>query len=181
MSEGRGPAPARVLLIGMMASGKSTVGRTLASITGWPYIDNDELVVAVMGVDAKILLAQQGEPALRVAEAKALEEAVRRPEPLIAGIAAGVVTDAANRATLKGGGFVVYLRATIETLAARIARSGQHEHRPWVDGDATAALRALYDGREPLYREVADLVIDVDDATPQDTAERIVAALAEAR
>jgi shikimate kinase len=166
--------PARVLLIGMMGVGKTTVGRALAQVTGWRYLDNDELVRRATGTETADLFRTAGVAAMRKAEAAALTEALREPPPVIAGVAAGVVSDPADRARLRSGGFAVWLRARIETLVRRV---GQGEGRAWLQPDPEAALRRLHEGREPLYAEVATMVLDVDDITPEEAAARILKAL----
>ncbi len=175
---GARPVPAaRVLLVGMMGAGKSTVGRVMSAATGWPYLDNDELVRRVTGMPTRQILYERGVSALREAEAAALRLAVEQPPPVIAGIAGGVVESPVNRRVLREGGFVVWLRARIETLVTRIGAGSAREGRPWLKEDPQTALRRLYAGREPLYAEVASLVVDVDDATPQQTVAAILDAL----
>lgn len=163
----------RVILVGMMGAGKSTVGTALTERTGWPYLDNDELLERATGIDARTL-AQRGEVELRAAESAALTEALRTPAPVVASVAAGVVEAEADRARLRAGGFVVWLRARIETLASRV---GTGEHRPWLQPDPVAALRRLYAGRPEKYAEVAAYVIDVDDLPVGEVADRILSAL----
>ena len=163
--------PCRVLLIGMMGSGKSTIGRLLADATGWPYADNDELVLRAHGATPRTLLAEHGEAAMRRAESEALASGVALPPPAIVGVAAGVILDAADRETLRGGGIVVWLRASADDLAARAAGA---EHRPWLDGDPSAWMTAALLEREPLYASVADHVVDTDAAAPDETAARLV-------
>ncbi|MGH3320644.1 MAG: shikimate kinase [Streptosporangiaceae bacterium] len=169
--------PARVLLVGMMGSGKSSVGNALARATDWPFIDNDALVARATGIVTPELLHERGERALRAAESGALTEALKIAPPIIAGVAGGVVTGADDRDRLRDGGFVVWLRARLETLVRRV---GSGRGRPWLQGDPEGAMRRLYDGRESLYAEVAACVIDVDDATPEAVASRIVEQLREA-
>jgi len=159
--------PCRVLLIGMMGSGKSTIGRLLADATGWPYADNDELVLRAYGATPRTLLAEHGEAAMRRAESEAMGSGVALPPPAIVGVAAGVILDAADRETLRGGGIVVWLRASAGDLAARAAGA---EHRPWLDGDPIAWMTGALLEREPLYASVADHVIDTDSAAPPETA-----------
>jgi shikimate kinase len=165
--------PARIVLIGMMGAGKSTVGARLAELTGWAYIDNDEVVEQMTGMPTRDLQRVKGVAAMRAAESAAAQEVLSRPPPLIAGVAAGIVLDRAVSAQVHAGAFVVFLRAEIETLAARI----EGTYRPWLGDDPEATLRSLYRGREPLYEEIADRVIDVDHASPNEVAAQILAAL----
>jgi shikimate kinase len=160
----------RVLLVGMMAAGKSTVGRLLADQLGWPYYDNDELLRRAAGVDTRTVLQRDGEAALRRAESAALTVALTEGGPLVAGVAGGVVEDPLDRERLRAGGFVVWLRATVETLARR----AQGTDRPWLGDDPRAALTALYADRAHLYLSVASFVVDVDELAPPEIAGRIL-------
>lgn len=162
----------RILLIGMMGAGKSTIGASLSALTGWPYIDNDQIVEQLVGMPTRDLQQQQGVPAMRVAESAAARQALTMPEPVIAGVAAGIVLDPVVSAEVHDGAFVVFLRARIETLAKRV----EGTYRPWLGDDPEATLRKLYEGREPLYEKLAHLVIDVDDTTPDADAHRILEA-----
>lgn len=166
---------ARVLLMGMMGCGKTTVGTALAARTGWEYLDNDELVRRATGEKTPHILRERGEKALREAESAALTEALGMPAPVIAAVAGGIVEDPANRERLRTGGYVVWLRARISTLADRV---GSGEGRPWLQPDPAAALARLYRGREELYRQAATLILDVEDASPEELAESILAGLA---
>jgi shikimate kinase len=165
----------RVLLIGMMATGKTTVGREIAARTGWPYVDNDELVQRAEGVSAPELLARDGEPALRRAESQVLTTLLEAPSPLVAGVPGGVVLDPADRARLAAcDGHVVWLRAKVETLVQRV---GKGEGRSWLDDDPAAALTRLAAVREPFYAQVADQVVDVDELPAGRVAEVVLGAL----
>jgi shikimate kinase len=169
---GSGDGAPRVLLIGMMGAGKSTIGRAIEARTGWPYVDNDELVQRANGRTAPDVLAESGETGLRRAESLALGAALAMPLPVVAGIAAGVVLDSADLERLRTGGFVVWLRARLSTLAVRV---GSGEGRSWLGSDPLAALTRLYDGRAERYAAAASLVVDVDDRTPEDIAALVVA------
>jgi shikimate kinase len=163
----------RVLLVGMMGSGKTSVGRELATALGWRYLDNDDQLRAATGSDARTVRDRDGEAALRRAESAALTVALTTPGPLVAGVAAGVVLDPLDRSRLRAGGFVVWLRARVDTLAARVAGTD----RPWLGDDPAGAVRRLYAGRADLYAGVADLVVDVDTLPAALLAARIAAAL----
>lgn len=163
----------RVVLIGMMGAGKSTVGASLSSLTGWPYIDNDQVVEQMVGMPTRDLMQQQGVAAMRAAESAAAAQVLTMPAPLIAGAAAGIVLDPAVSAQVHDGAFVVFLRARIDTLAKRVKGT----YRPWLGDDPEVTLHKLYEGREPLYEKLAHLVLDVDDTTPEADAQRILDAL----
>lgn len=163
----------RVLLIGMMGSGKTTVGHAVADLLGWRYLDNDEQLRRIAGVDTRSLHERDGVRALRRAESAALSVALTEAGPLVAGVAAGVVLDPLDLARLRSGGFVVWLRAGLATLTSRVAETD----RPWLGRDPSAVLRDLYAGRADLYRAAAHLVVDVDTMPPQLIAMRIVAAI----
>ena len=151
--------PCRVALVGMMGSGKSTIGRLLSESTGWPYVDNDELVRQTAGMTARELLAERGEEAMRRAESDALATGLALPPPAILGVAAGVILDPAGRERLRTDAIVVWLRAAAAVLESRALGA---EHRPWLDDAGASWIRDAAAEREPLYAAVADLVIDTD-------------------
>lgn len=159
----------RVLLIGMMGAGKTTVGHALSSLIGWPYFDNDVLLTRAAGKDTRRVQLEDGERALRRAESAALDVALREGGPLIAGVAAGVVLDPLDVQRLRDGGYVVWLRADLSTLAARVAGTD----RPWLGADPLQALEKLNAGRDVLYASVASLIVDVDELPPDLIADRI--------
>src|SRR4051812_21375052 len=163
----------RVLLVGMMGAGKTTVGKSLAVTLGWPYLDNDELLARAVGKDTRRVQEEDGEPALRRAESVALTMALTMPGPLVAGVAGGVVTRPLDCDRLRTGGFVVWVRRSIDTLADRV----EGTDRPWLGDDPRRALTELYAGRAHLYASVATLVVDVDELPPERIADRIAAAL----
>lgn len=164
-----------MLLVGLMGSGKTTVGQLLADRTGWPYHDNDELVSLAYGKNARELLAAAGESVLRQAEAEALVAAVELPAPCICGVAAGTVIEPSNRELMKRG-TVVWLTADPAVLAHRAVGA---EHRPWLEEEAEAWLREVAREREALYREVAAVTINSDDLTPEQVVDRVMEFLAD--
>jgi shikimate kinase len=160
----------RLILVGMMGSGKTTVGRLLAEATGWPYVDNDELLAAQTGRTASEIAAG-GETALRAAESDALLAGLATPEPCIVGAAAGTILDPADRAAIAEAGTVVWLRARPETLARRALGAS---HRPWLGADPLAWFQAGARERPALYASVADVIVDVDDLEPAQVADEIL-------
>jgi shikimate kinase len=162
----------RVLLVGMMGAGKTTVGKALSALLGWPYFDNDTLLARAVGKDTRRVQEEDGERALRRAESAALDVALTEGGPLIAGVAGGVVLDPLDVQRLTSGGFVVWLRADLMTLVRRVAGTD----RPWLGADPVHALQKLYAGREVLYQSVASLVVDVDAIPAEEIALLIAAA-----
>ncbi len=161
-----------MVLIGMMGSGKTTVGQALAARTGWRYVDNDELVRTVTGREPKEIDATDGDGALHLAEAAALRHALTLPPPLIVGAAAWVVTDPTSVALLRARPAVVYLRARPETLRARIGTgAGRRE-----DATDLAWLETRTGERDETYRDMAALTIDTDSLTADKIARRILEA-----
>ena len=165
----------RVLLIGMMGSGKTSVGREIQARTGWPYVDNDDAVLRDTGLPTRALHEQRGTHALRAAESHVMHAALVAPPPYVAGIAAGVVESPEDVAALTAAdAFVVYLHTPLDVLIRRV---GSGVGRPWLQPDPATALRVLSQGREPLYREVADLVVDTSVGDAASHADQVVAAL----
>jgi shikimate kinase len=166
--------PTRLLLIGMMGSGKTTIGLGLADRTGWRYIDNDELLLRTTGRTARELLASGGETSLRAGEAAVVDRALELDPPVIVGIAGGVVLDPAARQRLPSVGHVVWLRARAETLLPRL---GPGDHRPFMEGDLSGWVRRIVAERASLYEEVAETIVEVDGRAPDEIVDSIITAL----
>lgn len=161
----------RVLLVGLMASGKSSVARAISAETGWAALDNDVLLERATGRTAAALLAEQGLEQLRAAEAAVVAEVLALPPPWVAGVAAGVVLDARDRERLRAGGHVVWLRADPAVLVHRLNAGS---HRPWLEGDQAATLLAMAAERDPLFAEVAHQVVDVGTLSPEQAAAEVL-------
>jgi shikimate kinase len=164
--------PERLLLVGMMGAGKTTVGRLLAQRLGWGYLDSDAQVTRTTGRSVPEIFSEDGELAFRKEETKALTTAVSGADPMVVSVAGGAVLSEANRALLARAGIVVWLRARPETLSKRV---GDGAGRPLLGDDPAGALAALYEVRRPLYDSVAAVTVDVDDLSPEAVADRVLA------
>jgi shikimate kinase len=149
----------RVLLVGMMGCGKSTVGSALARRLGWVYLDSDAEVERLTGHSVPEIFAIKGEAAFRAEEAKVLAQAVTTDTPTVVSVAGGAVLDPENRRRLKRAGLIVWLRARPETLAERV---GDGRGRPLLGNDPLEALKRLDAVRRPVYAELAQVTVDVD-------------------
>ncbi|MGC8626858.1 MAG: shikimate kinase [Acidimicrobiales bacterium] len=161
----------RLLLVGMMGSGKSTVAALAGARLGWPVVDTDSLVEAEVGTSVAEVFARQGEAEFRARESRAIAQLANGPEPAVVSVGGGAVLSAANRSLLRRAGTVVWLRARPETLAERV---GDGTGRPLLAGTPREAIERLVAEREPLYQEVADMVVDVDGLSPEQVVDKVV-------
>jgi shikimate kinase len=155
----------------MMAVGKTTVGTLTAERLGWSFLDSDAQLVADVGRSSYEIFTADGDEELRILESRALVEALTQPAPVVVAVAGGAVLAEASRNLMVRSGVVVWLRASISTMVERVQLGGA---RPRLGDDPAASLRDLYRTREPLYAEVAQFVIDVDDRTPGEIVARIL-------
>ena len=158
----------------MMAVGKTSVGRRLAAARGWEFFDSDRQIEAMTGRTVADIWRTDGEPAFRRLEADVLADALASPVPRVIAAAGGTVLDDNNRRLMTQHRPVVWLRGTPEVLATRL---GTATHRPLLDDDPAGVLERLDTIRRPFYEEVADVVVDVDDLTPDQVVACIEAAL----
>jgi shikimate kinase len=144
-------------LVGMMGAGKTTVGRKLARSIGWQFVDLDRAIEQANGVSVTTIFEIEGEVGFRQREMLSLAEIARGKQQVVA-TGGGVVLDPLNRSCLVASGLVVYLRAAPELL---YERTRHDKGRPLLQvNDPLARIRTLVERRDPLYREVADLVIE---------------------
>jgi shikimate kinase len=159
----------------MMGAGKTTTGQAAAQRLGWAFLDSDAQVEARAGRTVAEIWAAEGERGFRQLEAEALATALASTDqqPAVVAAAGGVVLDRRNRALLEQHPPVVWLRARLETLVHRV---GTGQGRPLLADDPRSALEGLMTVRYPLYEQVADTVIDVDDLPPAAVVERVLEA-----
>lgn len=164
-----------VVLVGPMGSGKSHVGRLLASRLGLDFADVDARVEADAGMPIPAIFASEGEAGFRARESRLLVDTLERQGQVIA-TGGGAVLDAGNRAAIRTAGLVVYLQVDPAEQLRRLAGDAS---RPLLDVDDRAQrLADLQALREPLYREVAGLVFETSRRSPEDVADALAAVIA---
>jgi shikimate kinase len=152
--------PENIFLVGSMGAGKSTIGKQLAKTLRKEFLDSDNEIEKRTGVDVAYIFDIEGEDGFRKRERLIIDELTEERDIVLA-TGGGVILDADNRAKLVSRGFVVYLFAPLELLVERTSRD---RNRPLLAGaDPQERLSAMIEERDPLYRQVADLVMETDE------------------
>ena len=195
-----------ITLTGFMGSGKTTVGKVLADFLGCPFMDLDDLVVKKAGKSIPDIFAQDGEPAFRQQEVQVLRKTVDKyaESTAVLALGGGAVLAPASAALLHEKTVCIYLRATLDTLLARLA--GETSGRPLLqeipdqvgdDGSSVvmsgpgssvmpgpgssvmpgpdrASVSARLASREPIYEKTAHVIIDTDGLSPDEVTDEII-------
>lgn len=149
--------PCNIILVGLMGAGKTSVGRALAKRLRKAFYDLDQEIERATGVRVPVIFDIEGEAGFRARESKLLAELVQRNNVVLA-TGGGAVLSEHNRRLLAEHGTVIYLRASPYDLWQRTRHD---KNRPLLQtGDPLAKLQELFAQRDPLYREVADMIVD---------------------
>jgi shikimate kinase len=164
-----------LILCGFMATGKSSVGKQLASLVGYDFLDMDASIEAEEGTSIPQIFAERGEAAFRALESKMVERVANRRGCVIA-TGGGTIVNPLNLAKLKSCGILINLTADIDII---ISRAGSGEDRPMLrQGDRRERIRSLMDQRAHAYAQ-ADLAIDTTTLTVEEVAQQIADRLRE--
>ena len=157
-----------------MGAGKSAVGRQLAKMLHLDFVDSDDEIESRTGVDIAFIFEKEGEAGFRRREARVIDE-LSRLEGIVLATGGGAVIDPDSRSHLGARGFVVYLSTSVEQQLKRTSRGRE---RPLLgNADPAEVLNRLMTERDPLYREIADLIVSTDGRRVQTVAREIHDAL----
>lgn len=171
-----GGLPENIFLVGLMGAGKTSVGRVLARRLDKTFYDSDHEIERSTGVKIPLIFDIEGESGFRDREGKLLAELVQRKNIVLA-TGGGAVLSGQNRRLLADHGAVVYLRATVSDLWQRTRND---KNRPLLHtADPLAKLQELFVQRDPLYREIADIIIDTGSQSLGSLAHRLEQKLAQ--
>jgi shikimate kinase len=166
--------PARIVLVGLMGAGKSSVAKAIADRLGGAVIDTDHVVEETSGFSVSELFAAEGEASFRRRELDALVHALEEPAPVVIATGGGIVTTDAGRAVLRAHRPVVFLDVSIDVAANRV---GDGTTRPMLGADPRGSLAELDQARRCLYEEVADVVVDADARSAARVADAVLEAI----
>ena len=167
--------PGSLFLTGPMGAGKSTIGKQLAKQLDLPFHDSDHEIESRTGVDIPLIFELEGEAGFRKREASVIDELTRLPNIVLA-TGGGAVLDPTNREHLKTRGRVIYLHTSVNH---QLKRTRKDRNRPLLQtGNPRDKLEELMSIRDPLYREIASIIIDTDGMRVRDVVKIIMQRLA---
>jgi shikimate kinase len=151
-----------IFLIGPMGAGKSAVGRRLAANLDWDFCDSDAMIESRTGVDIAYIFDKEGEAGFRRREQQVISEFTAQKHIVLA-TGGGAILAVENRKCLGSRGTVVYLYASVEQ---QFKRTRHGKERPLLkNGNRREILEGLMKDRDPLYREIADILVETDGQT----------------
>lgn len=163
--------PKNIFLVGPMGAGKSAVGRQLARTLHLSFMDSDDEIESRTGVDIPFIFEKEGEAGFRKREVAAIDD-LTKIDGVVLATGGGAIVDPESRSRLGGRGFVVYLFTSVDQ---QLARTSKGRARPLLEnGDRREILEGLLLERDPLYREIADLVVNTDGRRVHSVASEII-------
>ncbi len=151
-----------IILIGPMGAGKTTIGRQIARVLGFEFFDSDREIEERTGVAIPLIFELEGEDGFRRREIDVIADLSKKKNIVLA-TGGGAVLKSENQQALKSSGTVVYLCAGIDDLLERTAKD---KNRPLLQtDDPRKKLQAILTEREPIYRELADIILETNKMT----------------
>lgn len=163
-----------IILVGLMGAGKTTVGRALAKKLNRRFVDSDHEIEARTGASIPLIFEIEGEEGFRQREAEVIRDLTSQ-QGIVLATGGGAILRPENRQSLKAGGIVIYLRASVANI---LQRTSHDKSRPLLQtADPRQRLEELARVREPLYLEVADMVIETGRPNVQSLVQTILTEL----
>lgn len=168
--------PNNLFLIGPMGAGKSAVGRQLARMLHLEFVDSDDEIESRTGVDIPFIFEKEGEEGFRRRESRVIDD-LSQLGGIVLATGGGAVISPDNRNWLGARGFVIYLYTSVQQ---QLERTNRGRERPLLEnGNREEVLEKLMLERDPLYREIADMVVNTDGRRVQTVAREIQQGLTE--
>ncbi len=163
-----------IFLIGLMAAGKTTIGRQLAQILNLQFYDSDLEITQKTGASVNTIFAVEGETGFRDREESMIEQLTKK-QGIVLATGGGAILRPNNRQALKQNGIVIYLHTSVDTI---LERTKHDKTRPLLQvANPRAKLEPLYQARDPLYRSIADMIISTENGQVIDIIKDIKQAL----
>ena len=160
-----------IFLVGLMGSGKTTIGKIIAKKLNYKFIDSDALIEEKTGVKVPLIFEYEGEAGFRKRETKILSEIIKMNSIVLA-TGGGIILSKTNRQLLTKSSVVIYLNATIKELVKRLAND---KDRPLIQNvDKETKLRELIERRGSLYESIADYIIQTKEKRASEIANEII-------
>ena len=162
-----------IVLVGLMGSGKSAIGRRLAARIGMDFVDADSEIEDAAGLSVNDIFEVHGEQAFRDGERRVIARLLSEP-PHVLATGGGAFIDPETRKRIKECAFSIWLRADFDVLLRRVSR---RDNRPLLKVEnKEAVLRHLIEERYPIYEE-ADIIVQSQDGPHEETVKNVIAAL----
>ena len=165
-----------IILVGPMGAGKTTIGKQLAQQLGRDFYDSDREIEERTGANIPLIFELEGEEGFRKREKNILIELTQK-QGIVLATGGGAVLEPDNRAQLANNGFVIYLSAP---LAQLFNRTSKDRNRPLLQTEnPRKKLEEIIATRDPLYREVADIIIETDDKPVRNVVKNLLLKISE--
>ncbi|MBD3610069.1 MAG: shikimate kinase AroK [Gammaproteobacteria bacterium] len=166
----------KIFLVGLMGAGKTTIGKILAKALNKSFVDSDREIESHTGATIPLIFELEGEEGFRRRESEMIDELTQKHD-LVLATGGGAVLKLENRKVLRERGTVIYLRASVDQL---LERTRMDKNRPLLQTeDPRAKLEELMQERDPLYKDVADIIIDTGDTAVKQVVQDLIQRLEE--
>ena len=163
--------PGSFFLVGPMGAGKSTIGRQMARALRLEFFDSDREIEQRTGADISLIFELEGESGFRKREQEVIDILTAK-RGIVLATGGGAILDPQNRINLSSRGYVIYLHTSVEQ---QLQRTSHDRSRPLLQTEnPEQKLRDLMDTRDPLYREIADWMIETDGCRAREVVQKII-------